>query len=599
MLQTFSNIKNYLFFTFCILLFLGCESCGDELSKQACSFDFKINGEEFTTVNKFVGTPTESDYSEYGAIVTQNQEVRFEIVGYEGETQWNFNEEGFSGTKTGNTITTTYSDEGAYKVTCKINDECFVSKYLIVVEASSLSPRPVQPVDPVQPTAEEIAWQNALSVNIRESYHEFERKYPNSKYLSEARSRLSKLEAAAWSSAKSLISSKGIIEAYNIYLMKYPNGKYAQEAKEKIRIEKERIERESKNKDDAACELAKSTNTIASYDDYLNKFPNGKCKKDAKEARAIIVKEDSEWQRAKDSKTKQSYEEYLKKYPKGRYAKDAKEELIRIENEAWTTAGRKNTVKSYKKYLSVYPNGKYAERAKEQIVILEESAAWSVAKSINTKDSYEGYLKKYPNGRYAKDAKKALEVKLAAINNNTKKEIEDKAWQAAKEKNTISAYRKFIGDFSDSEYVRDAEKRIAPPGNKNSNAGISSFDINNDCITDSNGGTILIKPKVNIALEEFVLHSKNQGKITITIQGPNLNESTTKTLIAGKSQISTYFLGDLFLLAGNTYTLILSGAQISNASNCVNSGKFQVKNSPKVELEFNSNHLLSDIIFRY
>lgn len=82
-----------------------------------------------------------------------------------------------------------------------------------------------------QEQEEDNAWNNAQKVNTLKIYFEYLEKYPNGKFIFEAKNIISQLEDDyAWDNAQ----IQNTINSYNGYLDKYPNGEYTLEAKDKI-----------------------------------------------------------------------------------------------------------------------------------------------------------------------------------------------------------------------------------------------------------------------------------------------------------------------------------------------------------------------------
>ncbi len=86
--------------------------------------------------------------------------------------------------------------------------------------------------------ADETAWKNALQLNSINSFNRYLEQHPNGRHASEARQAIADIrrkqkeernatERKAWQQAQQLNS----IAAYNDYLQKYPNGAYTKEAK--------------------------------------------------------------------------------------------------------------------------------------------------------------------------------------------------------------------------------------------------------------------------------------------------------------------------------------------------------------------------------
>lgn len=85
--------------------------------------------------------------------------------------------------------------------------------------------------------------------------------------------------------------------------------------------------------------------------------------------------DDNAWNNAQAQNTVLSYSEYLDKYPNGKYILDAKNKTSQLEDEnTWNNAQIQNTISSYSEYLNMYPNGKYTLEAKNKRSQLEEDS---------------------------------------------------------------------------------------------------------------------------------------------------------------------------------------------------------------------------------
>lgn len=85
--------------------------------------------------------------------------------------------------------------------------------------------------------------------------------------------------------------------------------------------------------------------------------------------------EDNAWKNAQLQNTINSYNEYLDKYPNGKFIFEAENILSQLEEDnVWDNAQMQNTIKSYNDYLNKYPNGKYTLEAKDKISQLEVDA---------------------------------------------------------------------------------------------------------------------------------------------------------------------------------------------------------------------------------
>lgn len=181
--------------------------------------------------------------------------------------------------------------------------------------------------------------------------------------------------------------------------------------------------------DDEAWVRALEIDTLEGYRDYLEAFPEGDHKENAK---AEINKYDERyWQETLSRDTLVAYEDYLEKWPEGLHASQAREKIAQIKAAAearakdaaeraqqeagdWDSAARENTFESYERYLAKHPTGANADEARSRIASLKASAAdeaaWQQAKASNRASAYEQYLASFPQGAHVAEAIAALEL---------------------------------------------------------------------------------------------------------------------------------------------------------------------------------------------
>lgn len=107
----------------------------------------------------------------------------------------------------------------------------------------------------------------------------------------------------------------------------------------------------SKDADSSCWENSTLINTINSYKDYLNKFPNGKFKNEADSTIQVLV-----WKNVNAANSFESYESYLKEYPNG-FFKQLADSLF--EDALWKSANKTSDMSLYVKYKTAILNGKH------------------------------------------------------------------------------------------------------------------------------------------------------------------------------------------------------------------------------------------------
>ncbi|MBO43306.1 MAG: hypothetical protein CMM28_06235 [Rhodospirillaceae bacterium] len=209
-----------------------------------------------------------------------------------------------------------------------------------------------------------------------------------------------KVEEVAWQKA----INKNQIPAFTSYLATYPQGRYRINAIDAI----EQIQREKKAAikaaDEATYHLAKDINTIKSYERYLKIYPQGEHKheaaatiKDLKRKLAVearLKEEKAAWRKASTTEKKADYEAYLAKHSDGPNADQAKAALSAINKSLEEKRKREEAKRK-----------RQAEKKAKRLAVLAERKAFKAAKNRNTVAAYRSFLKKYPNGSYAANAK--------------------------------------------------------------------------------------------------------------------------------------------------------------------------------------------------
>ena len=157
-------------------------------------------------------------------------------------------------------------------------------------------------------------------------------------------------------------------EDYQAYLSQYPKGKFAILAKTKLTRLKEEARAETEKQEKQTWEDAQQTNSIESYEGYLNDYPKGRYVVLAQGRVAKLKKEQT------DEETKQKREQAAEAAKQKREAGNlaAKEEA-----ELWNKADSSNDKAAVENYLTKYPSGRYLAAASAKLkAIKEEEAKW-------------------------------------------------------------------------------------------------------------------------------------------------------------------------------------------------------------------------------
>lgn len=129
-----------------------------------------------------------------------------------------------------------------------------------------------------------------------------------------------------------------------------------------------------KDRDSEMYEQALQRNTIAEFEYYINQFPEGKFIEQARDSifskntrlnqqkqRELIEKEKTDWENALNRNDIESYQNYINKYPNGSHLAEAKQKInefaqnlnnIKQDNDAWTDAVSKASVDALLNYYT-------------------------------------------------------------------------------------------------------------------------------------------------------------------------------------------------------------------------------------------------------
>ncbi len=142
----------------------------------------------------------------------------------------------------------------------------------------------------IRPTAEEIEariWKDAETQNTREAYETYLSQYPEGTFAEKAKAQIEELKKyAADNDAWDKARKKDRKSAYHEYLDAFPEGQHAKDAKKRIEeiraAEKKAAAEKKKKADENDWAYAKRKHSVAAYQNYLKKHPNGRYRSEAK-----------------------------------------------------------------------------------------------------------------------------------------------------------------------------------------------------------------------------------------------------------------------------------------------------------------------------
>lgn len=153
-------------------------------------------------------------------------------------------------------------------------------------------------------------------------------------------------------------------------------------------------------------ETAQSTDTIAAYEDFLKKCPEGDLADRARMRRNELY-EERDWKDAEAINTVAAYQAFMKKYPQGRHKTDV---YVRLQVLSLPRISDLPSVSSGK-LLEKYRQGIFMDDA----LSTPEKLSFERAKAQDTIAAYDGYLNRYPQGLFADEARSRRE-ELSSVN---------------------------------------------------------------------------------------------------------------------------------------------------------------------------------------
>ncbi|BCE02494.1 tetratricopeptide repeat protein [Marinicellulosiphila megalodicopiae] len=196
----------------------------------------------------------------------------------------------------------------------------------------------------------------------------------------------------------------------------------------------------------------KNNYSIRKANDYLDQYPFGK---HYEQVLQLIDQTDEEqnWINAKTINDYSAYEEYLNIYPNGKYRNQAKTRLAALELSQYERAINKNTASAYNRFLFRYPNSQYRETIENKLAKLDQEFEYQQLTQYNSISGYEDYLNRHPQGPYTKEIKKRL---LAEYLDSGDFAFSRKNYQTA-----LKFYTKFLNLNTDPATAKRVSAKVA------------------------------------------------------------------------------------------------------------------------------------------
>ncbi|MCP4367118.1 MAG: ankyrin repeat domain-containing protein [Deltaproteobacteria bacterium] len=117
-----------------------------------------------------------------------------------------------------------------------------------------------------------------------------------------------------------------------------------------------------------------------------------------------------DWERAKEQNSISGYNDFINKYPEGKHSNEARDKVKQL---LFAHSIKNNTISEYHNFLERYPSGKLAEEIHHHLRVKH----FEQARSQRSEESYQGFLELYPEGEDSEQIRMGLD-KIITLKNN-------------------------------------------------------------------------------------------------------------------------------------------------------------------------------------
>ena len=252
------------------------------------------------------------------------------------------------------------------------------------------------------------AWLEAESLNTVAAYENFKERFPKSNHALEANAKIQILsEIADWQ----VIAGATNAADLEAFMRKYPSGAHSVEAAQKLAT----LRRDEDDRDWAAAKQTRSVGAIIQYlrqhpfqDHYSEALDTLDELRSTAQVGISATADAQAWQAAEASDSLDSYERYVNQFANGVHASQAQQRIASLkESSEWNAMASSNSKRDYESYLSRYPDGPHsaAARANLERLAATDQSSWQVAKSSDTIEAYRQYLSEsHESGTHLEEA---------------------------------------------------------------------------------------------------------------------------------------------------------------------------------------------------
>jgi molybdopterin synthase catalytic subunit len=125
---------------------------------------------------------------------------------------------------------------------------------------------------------------------------------------------------------------------------------------------------------------------------------------------------------------------------------------------------RTGTAAAITAYTQNFSSGAHVAEARQRLAALDEQArkeadekVWADAEKAGTATAFTGYVQKFGSGAHVAEARQ----RLAALDEQARKEADEKAWADAEKAGTAAAFTGYVQKFGSGAHVAEARQRAA------------------------------------------------------------------------------------------------------------------------------------------
>ncbi len=168
------------------------------------------------------------------------------------------------------------------------------------------------------------------------------------------------------------------------------------------------------------------------------------------------------WREASSRPSVASFENYLDTYPNGAFSALAKNERDHLlEQQAYDNVKRSNNLKEVETFLANYPSSQWAPSMEDRLNQLKTASAFQKAMLSNEPERLTEFLSQYRTWATVDQVSK-VESKLNAANNAVHVEDEAEAYAKAKVSSNLPTLKQYLQNYNntDANHVNEIQNRI-------------------------------------------------------------------------------------------------------------------------------------------